>query len=230
MKSSGPLSGSQLRTYERIFQHPLSHNLGWHDVLGMFRQLGTVEDEPNGNYKVTRNGQFMILKPHRTKDVAEAEEVMALRHFLQLTEVKDPAAPEDGAHWLVVIDHQRARLYRSEMSGSVPKQVLPYEPTEYFRHAHHSRDFSRGKEVPDPNTFFEPVAKELLTGGQILIFGTGTGESSEMEQFTGWLKEHRPEISNRVIGAVTVDEHHLTEGQLLKQAREFYEGLKPATL
>jgi len=77
MKSSGPLSGSQLRTYERIFQHPITHNLGWHDVIGMFRQLGTVELEPNGNMKVTRNGQSTMLRPHHTKDVAENEEVMS---------------------------------------------------------------------------------------------------------------------------------------------------------
>jgi len=229
MNSTGPLSGSQLRTYERIFQHPLSHNLGWNDVLGMFRQLGTVVEEPNGNYKVTRNGQFTILKPHHSKDVSEAEEVMALRHFLELTETKDPVPPSEGAHWLLVIDHHQARLFRSEMGGAVPMQILPHEPTEYFRHAHHSRDFTRGKEIPDPNTFFEPVAKELQSHGQILIFGTGTGESSEMEQFKTWLKHHHPEIAKRVIGAVAVDEHHLTEGQLLKQAREFYKGHQPVS-
>ena len=74
MKSDVPLNGSQLRTYERIFQHPISHNLGWHDVLGMFRQLGSVETESNGNLKVTRNGQFMVLKPSTSKDVTEADE------------------------------------------------------------------------------------------------------------------------------------------------------------
>jgi hypothetical protein len=227
MKSNEPLNGSQLRTYERIFQHPISHNLSWHDVLGMFRQLGTVETEANGNAKVTRNGQFMILKPSRTKDVSDADEVMALRHFLKSTETKSPISEGTDIHWLVVIDHHQARLFRTEISGSMPIHVLPHAPSENFNQAHHARDFSRGKEKPDPNTFFEPIAKELKAGGQILIFGSGTGESSEMVQFAAWLGEHHPEISRRVIGTTVIDESHLTEGQLLKKAREFYEGANP---
>ena len=226
MTSPAPLNGSQLRTYERIFQHPVSHNLGWHDVIGMFRQLGEVEVEANGNTKVTRNGQFMILHPQRTKDVAETEEVMALRHFLEMTETKAPEAAGEKAHWLVVIDHHEARLFRTEMSGAVPQQILPHKPADYFRHAHNSRDFSRGQEKPDPNSFFEPLARALVAAGQILIFGSGTGTSSEMDQFVAWLKQHHPELSARVIGSLVVDEHHLTEGQLLEKARDFYSKAK----
>ena len=95
-------------------------------------------------------------------------------------------------------------------------------PAEYFRHAHNSKDFSRGKEKPDPNPFFEPVAGVLNGAGHILIFGTGTGTSSEMDQFTDWLKQHRPELAKRIIGTLVIDEHHLTEAQLLAKAREFY--------
>ena len=57
------LTGSHLRTYNAIFQHPISHNLGWLDVHALFRQLGEVEEEPNGNLKVTRNGQILVLHP-----------------------------------------------------------------------------------------------------------------------------------------------------------------------
>jgi hypothetical protein len=230
MKPSSPLSGSQLRTYERIFQHPITHNLSWHDVLGMFRQLGTVETEANGNIKVTRNGKFIILKISQSKDVGEADEVMALRHFLKLSEAIPSLSDAADIHWLVVIDHRQARLFRTEMSGSLPKQILPYEPSDYFRHAHNSRDFSRGKEKPDPNTFFEPVAKELMAGGQILIFGSGTGESSEMDKFATWLGDHHTDISRRVLGTIAVDESHMTDGQLLRKAREFYEGAQHASV
>ena len=226
MKPPAPLNGSQLRTYQRIFQHPVSHNLGWHDVLGMFRQLGEVEEEPNGNIKITRNGQFIILRPNRTKDVDETDEVMVLRHFLEKTEAKAPGGDEALSHWLVVIDHHEARLFRSEMSGSLPQQILPHEPDHFFRHAHNSKDFSRGQEKPDPNSYFEPLAHALLSAGKILIFGTGTGTSSEMYQFNGWLREHHPELAKRVIGSLVVDEHHLTTGQLLGKAREFYANLQ----
>jgi len=87
-----------------------------------------------------------------------------------------------------VIDHHEARLFRSEMHGTVPQQLLPHAPDEYFRHEQNSQNLSRGKEKPDPNTFFEPVAKALQSATQLLIFGTGTGKSSEMAQFVMWFE------------------------------------------
>lgn len=217
-----PLTGSHLRTYQAIFQHPISRNLGWHDVHALFRQLGEVNEEANGNFKVTRNGQTLVLHPPRTKDVSEKDEVMSLRHFLERTEAIPPAANDAETHWLLVIDHREARIFRSEMRGTVPQQILPHEPDDYFRHAYNSKDFSRGKEKPDPNSYFEPVAKALHGAGQILVFGTGTGMSSEMDQFIAWTKTHHPEIAQRIIGSLAVDESHLTQDQLLAKAREFY--------
>jgi hypothetical protein len=131
-----------------------------------------------------------------------------------------PVTDEKGAQWLVVIDHQEARIYRSATVGSIPQQIRPHVAEDFFRHAHNSKDFSRGKEKPDPNSFFEPVAGVLAGAGRILIFGTGT--SGEMDRFTAWLKQHRPLLAKRVIGSVVIDEHHLTEAQLLAKARAFY--------
>jgi hypothetical protein len=226
MNSTTQLTGSHLRTYQAIFQHPVSHNLEWHDVYSLFRQLGRVEEEPNGNLKVTRNGQVLVLHPSRTKDVAETDELMALRHFLERSETVPPTANGELAHWLLVIDHHEARLFHSEMHGALPQQILPHKPDDYFRHAHHSRDFSRGQEKPDPNSFFEPVAHELQGAGRVLIFGTGTGTSSEMDQFIGWLNRQHPELARRIIGTAVVDSHHLTEGQLLAKARDFYANMR----
>lgn len=136
------LAGPHLRTYQTIFQHPVSHNLEWHDVYALFRQLGEVEEESNGNMKVTRNGQVLVLRPSRAKDVAETDELMALRHFLERSEAVPPEAAGDTTHWLLVIDHHEARLFRSDMHGALPQQILPHKPDDYFRHAHHSRAFS----------------------------------------------------------------------------------------
>jgi uncharacterized membrane protein len=83
-------------------------------------------------------------------------------------------------------------------------------------------NLSKGKEKPEPNSYFEPVARALHAFGEILIFGTGTGMSSEMDQFVAWAKTHRPALAKRIIGSVVVDEHHLTEAQLLAQARELF--------
>ena len=222
MNSTASLSGSHLRAYQAIFQHPVSHNLGWHDVHALLRQLGQVDEEPNGNLKVTRNGHILILPPPRTKDVAETEELMALRHFLERSETAPPEPKVEEKQWLVVIDHHEARIFRSAAPGAVPQLVRPHVPEDYFRHAHNSMGFSRGQEKPDPNSFFEPVAAMLNGAGKILIFGTGTGMSSEMDQFIAWLNVHHPIVAKRIIGSLVIDEHHLTEGQLLAKAREFF--------
>jgi hypothetical protein len=224
LNTTQELTGSHLRTYNTIFQHPVSHNLEWRAVRGLFDHIAEVVEQPNGNLRVSRNGQSMVLHTPRTKDVAEVEELMDLRHFLQRSEKAPPAAAPGEAHWLLVIDHHQARIYRSEMHRTVPQSIMPHEPTDFFRHAPNSKEFSRGKEKPDPNSFFEPVAAALKEAGKVLIFGTGKGSSSEMEQFTAWLGRHHPELASRVVGSLVIDEHHLSEGELLSKAREFYSG------
>jgi hypothetical protein len=222
MDSTSSLSGSHLRTYRTIFQHPISHNLEWRNVASLLGRLCEVAEESNGNLRATRNGHVLVLHPPRTKDITELHELMNVRHFLEQSETPAPAIAGQEEHWLLLIDHRGARIYRSELRDAVPVQILPYEPDEYFRHAHHSKDFSRGEEKPDPNSFFEPVAAALRLPGPILIFGTGTGTSSEMDQFVKWLGIHHPEQAGRIVGAVVVDGHHSTEDQLLAKSREFY--------
>src|SRR5277367_4542967 len=161
MNTTALLNGAHLRTYNTIFQHPISHNLKWHDVHALFRELGQVEEESNGNMKVTRNGQTLVLHPPRSKDVSEMDEIMSLRHFIERSEAKPTETNEMETHFLVVIDHHEARIFRSEMHGTVPQLILPHKPEDYFRHAQNSKDSSRGQEKPDPNSFFEPIAKAL---------------------------------------------------------------------
>lgn len=227
MNSTPTLTGSHLRTYEKIFQHPISHNLEWRDVCGLFDRIGQVVEETNGSLKVSRNGQTRVFQPSRTKEIVGPDELMELRHFIERSETPPAETGESGSHWLVVIDHREARIFRSEMHGSVPRQILPHHPADYFRHAHNSKDFSRGQEKPDPNSYFEPLAQALKGTGKILIMGSGKGTGSEMEQFAGWLPRHHPELAQRVIGSLVVDQRHLTEAQLLAKAQEFYAQVRP---
>src|SRR5471030_2124981 len=104
------LSNTHQRTYDRIFQHPVSHNLEWRDVRSLFGHLGHMTEEANGNLKVTRNGQTLVLHAPQTKDVASTEELMQLRHFLERSETVAVDATAAEAHWLVVIDHREARI------------------------------------------------------------------------------------------------------------------------
>jgi len=221
------LNGSDQRTYNAIFQHPLAHNLQWHDVHALLRHFATVTEEPNGNLKALRHGETLVLRQPRTKDVAESDELMALRHFLERSEAA-AAGPAAEEHWLLVIDHHAARIFRTVLRGTSPERIHPHKPEDFFRHEQNSQNLSRGKEKPDPNSFFEPVARALEAAGPVLIFGTGTGHSSEMDQFAAWVKIHHPGLAARIIGTQVIDEQHLTEPQLLAHARTFY-AAQPAT-
>ena len=216
------LTGAHLRTYQTIFQHPVSHNLGWHDVHALFRQLGQIEKEPNGNLKVTRNGQTLVLPPTRTKDVAKTDELMKIRDFLERSEKPLLQANEQDIRWLVVISHHEVRIFRAEIHGAVAERIRPDQADDAISHVHSFNGFSRGQEKPAPHTFFGPVADALKGAGQILIFGSGTGTANEMDQFVAWLKIHHPELARRITGALIIDAHHLTDAQLLAKARDFY--------
>ena len=223
------LSGSLLRTYHTIFQHPISHNLEWRHVHALLHHLCKVDEEQaNGNVKVSRNGQSLVLHPPSTKDVATTDEVLALRHFIEKSEPTLPDPNESTKRWLLVIDHREARLYHSEVHGAVPQLILPHEPDDFFRHAQDSVSFTRGKEKPDPNSFFTPIAEALQSAGPILIFGNGTGTSSELEQFAAWTKLHHPALASRIVASMTINESHLTTDQLLAMARNFFSTQVPS--
>jgi hypothetical protein len=218
------LSSSHQKTYQHIFQHPMPHNLQWRDVwsmLGAMTDVNSVEDE-KGNLKASRNGQTLSLHRPRGKDLADAKELMHVRHFLERSGAPTPSPAAEGTHLLVVIDHRQARIYSTELHGSVPKRIAPYDPFGFGRDLHYNQDDSTGQRKPELKSFYEAVAKTLQNAKQIILFGTGTGSASAMEQLLLNLKQHHKDIAGRVVGSVAVDEHHLTEAQLLAKAREMF--------
>jgi hypothetical protein len=232
------LSHAHRRTYETIFRHPPAHNLQWRDVRALLSELAEIEEEPNGKLRVTRNGETLVVVPDRHKDVAEVDELMRIRHFLERSDAAVPppeaAGGADGAaaviNLLVVIDHREARIYKTELRGATPERITPYDPHGFGRYLHSVTDDSNGQRKPERKSFYEAVAKNLLGAERILLFGTGTGASSAMEQLIAELKHHHADVAKHIVGSVAVDEHHLTEDQLLARAREFYlSELKPQT-
>ena len=217
MNSTSKLTGALLRTYNTIFGKPDSHDVGWQEIHALFQKLGQVADETNGDLKVTRHGQILVLHPPRAKKAYEKDEILALRHFLERSESLAPELNGRDPHMLLVIDHHEARLFCSEVNGGIPHQILPYEPDGYFWHTKNPKHLS---EAPKLSDFFKHIAEALQAAGQILIFGTGT--SREIDQFMAWLNLNRPEVAGRIIGSMVVNEDLLVEGHLLAKAREFY--------
>jgi len=96
------LSGPHERTYQHIFRHPMPHNLQWREVwsmLGAMQDANAVE-ETNGNLKLTRNGQTLVLHRPRGKDLAGKKELMQIRHFLERSGTPLPPPAPLGTHLL----------------------------------------------------------------------------------------------------------------------------------
>lgn len=143
---------------------------------------------------------------------------------------RDEEAPPpvaEGKYLLVVINHREARIYRAELHGSVPQRIMPYNPDGLGRHLHYVQDDSTGQRKPERTSFYEAVAQTLRGAEKVLIFGSGTGASSAMEQLLAELKHRHADLAKHIVGTVVVDESHLTEDQLLAKAREVYIGLSP---
>ena len=47
-----------------------------------------------------------------------------------------PDKTTTAPHLLVVIDHQEAKVYRTELVGAVPERIAPYDPHGHGRNLH----------------------------------------------------------------------------------------------
>ena len=130
--------------------------------------------------------------------------------------------PNTAPHLLVVIDHQEAKVYRTEVHGAVPVRIVPFDPHGFGKHLHSAHEWTDGKRQPERKSFYEAVAKTLRGAEQVLLFGSGTGRSSAMEMLLADLKAHHSDVAEKIIGSVVVDTHHTTDDQLLAKARDFY--------
>ena len=68
-------------TLEKIFRHPVSHNVEWRQVLSLLESVGTVETEHNGKLKVTLGPETEVLPAPHGKDV-DVQTVVDLRRML----------------------------------------------------------------------------------------------------------------------------------------------------
>src|SRR5688572_700723 len=214
--------GSHRSTYDAVFQHPVARNLEWMDLRSMLGSIAEVAELGSGALKFTRNGQTLVVHPPRRKDFSDVQALMDVRRFLERSDTVLPPALAAAAHLLVVIDHREARVYRAELHGSVPQRVVPYDPHGFGRHLRNVEVDGNGQRKPERKSYYESVARTLHGAARVLVFGSGTGASSAMDQLLAALKHDHPDLAERVVGSFVVDAQHLTEDQLLAKARDFY--------
>jgi hypothetical protein len=75
------LDGHHRATLERLFAHPTSHNVQWHDVLGLLERVGTVEERHEGRYSVTVGSETQMFDVLRHRDLDD-QQVVDVRRML----------------------------------------------------------------------------------------------------------------------------------------------------
>ncbi len=84
------LNNHHRATLAKLFQHPVSHNLEWRDVLSLLAVVGTVKEKHDGKFEVTVAGSSASFEKPRHKDV-EAQEVLDLRRLLAAAGFEQPS-------------------------------------------------------------------------------------------------------------------------------------------
>jgi hypothetical protein len=87
-------SASHQRTLGTLFQHPLTHNIEWREVVSLFESLGSAVEGGHETLHVTINKQTIVLHPPKHKGLSE-DLVMQIRHFLMRAGV-EPPHPDKG--------------------------------------------------------------------------------------------------------------------------------------
>jgi hypothetical protein len=81
-------------TLQRILSHPASGNIEWRQVLSLLNAVGSVDQEPNGKFKVTIGPETEVLERPRGKDI-DVQMVVDLRRMLSSAGLAGPPAVGD---------------------------------------------------------------------------------------------------------------------------------------
>ena len=92
------LSNHHRNTLRQLFQHPISHNIGWNAVVSLLGTVGSVAEQHGGKLAVTLGGETEFLDPPAHKDI-DAQMVVDLRRMLTNAGygVDDGGHPDDDS-------------------------------------------------------------------------------------------------------------------------------------
>lgn len=91
MTDGRELDGHHRATVEKIFNHPISHNIQWHDVLSLVHHVAEVTEHPDGRVTVTLGTETETFDTMRHHDLDD-QQVVDLRRMLKGAGLTPPPA------------------------------------------------------------------------------------------------------------------------------------------
>jgi hypothetical protein len=195
----------------------LPRNLSWSEVIDLIGQIGEVLPHGNDQFAFVVGSKRGFFKKPSAHNL-EVEEISRLRSFLREANVAgNPARAHPIGRMVVVIDHHAAHVYH-DLGGSRPEDevtVKPYDPFGFQHHLIHRKEAHyKGERVPEEDSYYEEIARDLVHAQAIVLIGHATGKSSAVEFLSEYLKNHHPETFQRVIATETADLSALTEPEI----------------
>lgn len=83
MPEPGHLSSHHRSTLQRLFQHPVSHNIEWIAVVSLLEAVGSVTEQPHGKVAVVVGSETEYFDPPARKDI-DTQAVVNLRRMLRM--------------------------------------------------------------------------------------------------------------------------------------------------
>jgi len=80
--SDDRLDAHHRKTVTRLFSHPTSHNIQWHDVLSLLESVADVHESGDGRYRVTLGGETETFDEPKGPDI-DIQQVVDLRRMLK---------------------------------------------------------------------------------------------------------------------------------------------------
>lgn len=93
MTEAKKLDHHNRQTAERIFRHPTSHNIQWHDVYSLLEAIGEGRETKHGSYEIKVGDALGILHGPMGRDLTE-QHVVDVRKVLRQAEIT-PESLED---------------------------------------------------------------------------------------------------------------------------------------
>ncbi len=210
--------------YQNLLNGKLPHNLSWSEAVELVEHLGEVQPHGGDEFVFRVGTQRVFFKRPQTHDLG-VEEVSRLRKFLKeagpRSQVEEPAQP---SRMIVVIDHHAAHVYH-DFGGSRPAddhKVEPYDPYNFHHHLIHRKEAHyRGERVPEEDSFYGEIAKDITPANEIVLIGHAVGKSNAADFLKEYLETHHPDIFRRVIATESVDLSAVTEPEIEALAKRY---------
>jgi len=208
--------------YQNLLNGKLPRNLSWSEAVELVEHLGEVQPHGGDEFVFRVGAQRVFFKRPQTHDLG-LEEVSRLRKLLKEagpgSHAEGPAQP---SRMIVVIDHHAAHVYQ-DLGGSRPEnehKVRPYDPYNFHHHLIHRKEAHySGERVPEEDSFYEEIAKDITPANEIILIGHATGKSNAADFLKEYLKTHHPDTSRRVIATESADLSAVTEPEIESLAK-----------